>query len=263
MTEPAVELRSVALDLGGHRVLDGISLSVAEGEKVALLGPSGAGKSSVLRCILGLEPVTSGQIRVFGIEVSQAKPQALRSARRRTASIFQQCNLFAMKTVLDNVVLGAVHVAGLPRAEARSVALRLLDRVGVGGLAELYPFQLSGGEQQRVAIARALATGPRLLLLDEPTSALDPEHVKGLLALIEELVADSGLSVVCVTHEVGFARRLADRVVFLAAGTIIEAGPPVDVLSRPASERVRAFLAAHQQGRRLLDTAPAAHAELG
>ena len=263
MTAPAVELRSVTLDLGGHRVLDGISLNVAEGEKVALLGPSGAGKSSILRCILGLERVSGGQIRVLGVDLTQGKPDALRTARRRTATIFQQCNLFSMKTVLDNVALGAVQVAGLSRGDARLAARRLLDRVGVGDLAELYPFQLSGGEQQRVAIARALATSPRLLLLDEPTSALDPEHVKGLLALIEEVVADGRLSVVCVTHEVGFARRLADRVAFLAAGAIIEEGPPGEVLGRPASERLRAFLAAHQHGRDLLGAAPPAHAQLG
>jgi len=263
MTGTAVELRSVTLDLGSHRVLDGITLSVTEGEKVVLVGPSGGGKSSILRCIVGLEGVSGGYVSVFGTDLTRRKPEALRLARRHMATIFQQPNLFSMKTVLDNVALGAVHVAGLSRGEARLLARRHLDRVGAGDLAPLYPSQLSGGEQQRVAIARALATGPRLLLLDEPTSALDPEHVKGLLALIEGVAADNRLSVNCVTHELGFARRLADRVAFVAAGSILEEGPPIQVLGSPSSGRARDFLAAHQNGRHLLVADGRAGPDLG
>jgi ABC-type polar amino acid transport system ATPase subunit len=245
---PAVELDSAVLDLGGHRVLDGISLSVAEGEKVVLFGPSGGGKSSLLRSILGLERLSAGTVRVLGNDITRGEKRALSSARRQTAAIFQHFNLFTMKTVLDNVALGARQIAGLSQAEARSLAAGVLDRVGVGRLAGQYPFQLSGGEQQRVAIARALATHPKLLLLDEPTSALDPELVKGVLLLIEEIVAASNLTVVCVTHELGFARRLADRAVFLAAGRIVEEGLPADLLDRPGSERLRAFLRTRRYG---------------
>ena len=244
--ELAVELSSAVLDLGGHRVLDHLSLQVAAGEKVVLFGPSGGGKSSVLRCILGLETLSAGAVRVFGTDITNGDPKALRLARRRTATIFQHFNLFTMKTALDNVALGAVELGALSRADARKLARDLLHRVGVGRLADHYPFQLSGGEQQRVAIARALATEPKLLLLDEPTSALDPELVKGLLELISEITRDR--TVICVTHELGFARRLADRVVFLADGRVGEEGRPEDVLDRPALGRVQAFLRARQPG---------------
>ena len=241
--ELAVELSSAVLDLGGHRVLDHLSLQVAAGEKVVLFGPSGGGKSSVLRCILGLETLVRRGRAGLRADITKGDAKALQAARRRTATIFQHFNLFTMKTALENVALGARQLHGLARAEADALARKLLERVGVGRLAGQYPFQLSGGEQQRVAIARALATDPKLLLLDEPTSALDPELVKGLLMLIEDVVAAGNLTVICVTHELGFARRLADRAVFLAAGRIVEEGPPADLLARPASERLRAFLA--------------------
>ena len=257
---PAVELDAVVLDLGGHRVLDRVSLRVAKGEKVVLFGPSGAGKSTVLRCLLGLERVSSGTVRVLGADITAGDSRGLTAVRRRTAMIFQHFNLFTMKTALDNVALAATQFRGLSRADGNALARDLLDRVGVGRLAVAYPFQLSGGEQQRVAIARALAAEPALLLLDEPTSALDPELVKGLLDLIAEIVRGGDLTVVCVTHELGFARRLADRAIFLAAGAVVEEGPPSDLLAKPRTERLRSFLVARDYGR---ISGAAADAELG
>ncbi len=245
----AIEASSIVLDLGEgknrHRALDGVSLRVRAGEKVVIVGPSGSGKSSLLRCLNGLERPTAGTVRLFGEDIL-ASPAALQGARRRTGTIFQSFNLFAMRTVLDNVALGLVVLAGTGWPDARRRASRYLERVGVGELGARYPFQISGGQQQRVAIARALALEPRLLLLDEPTSALDPELVQGLLDLVRGIVAEGGLTLVCVTHEMGFARRLADRAVFLGGGKVLAEGDPAAVLdpdsaTGPAAQFLRAM----------------------
>jgi len=235
-----IELSDLCLSFGAFRALDGVSLSVAAGEKVVLLGPSGSGKSSLLRCINGLAEPEAGTVRLFGEAVRDGA--ALRRARQRLGTIFQQFNLYSTRTALENVALAPRRLRGLDRAAAEALALRHLEAVGVAPLAAKYPFQLSGGEQQRVAIARALAMEPEVLLLDEPTSALDPELVQSVLALIERLCAAGGRTVLCVTHELGFARRLADRVVFMDAGRIVEEGPPGELFTRPRSERLRRFL---------------------
>jgi ABC-type polar amino acid transport system ATPase subunit len=245
----AIEASSIVLDLGEgksrHRALDGVSLRVRAGEKVVIVGPSGSGKSSLLRCLNGLERPAAGTVRLFGEDIL-ASPAALQRARRKTGTIFQSFNLFAMRTVLDNVALGLVVLTSTGWPEARRRASQYLERVGVGELSGRYPFQISGGQQQRVAIARALALAPQLLLLDEPTSALDPELVQGLLDLVRGIVAEDGLTLVCVTHEMGFARRLADRAVFLGGGKVLAEGDPAEVLdpdsaTGPAARFLRAM----------------------
>jgi ABC-type polar amino acid transport system ATPase subunit len=231
---------------GERLVLDGVSLTVEQGETVALIGPSGGGKSTLLRCLNGLNSFDAGEIRV-GPHVLRAGPKgagngpAVRQLRRLFGMIFQDFQLFPHLSVLQNVTEAPVHVLGRSKAEARKRALHLLERVGMAGHAASWPQQLSGGQKQRVAIARALAMGPRGLLCDEITSALDPELKNEVLRVLEDLKRD-GLTLLMVTHELGFARRAADRVVVLADGKIIEDGPPAQVLDHPTSERTRAFL---------------------
>jgi polar amino acid transport system ATP-binding protein len=225
---------------GAHEVLRGVSLSIEKGEVLALVGPSGSGKSTVLRALVGLTPLTGGRIEIDGRVVDTARAADLRAARDRMAIVFQQYNLFQNMSVLRNVTLAPVKIKRRPRAEAEADARRLLDLVGLGAKAEAYPDQLSGGQQQRVAIARALALHPEILLLDEVTSALDPELVGEVLDTIRRLAAQ-GMTMILVSHEMAFVREVADRVVFMDAGEVVEAGPAREVLDAPRTPRARDF----------------------
>ncbi len=221
-------------------VLKGINIDVHRGEKVVVLGPSGSGKSTMLRCINALEVPDSGTILVDGVEVT-SRHTNLNLLREHLGMVFQRFNLWPHKTVLENVMLGQMVVSGRTREEARAKALQTLERVGLASKANDYPARLSGGQQQRVGIARALAMEPKAILFDEPTSALDPELVGEVLAVMKSL-ADEGMTMVVVTHEMGFAREVADRVIFMDGGIIVEEGKPEDVLVHPKEERTKAFL---------------------
>ncbi|ACU40681.1 amino acid ABC transporter ATP-binding protein [Actinosynnema pretiosum subsp. pretiosum] len=238
--QPVLGLRNVVKEYGGRRVLDGIDLDVAEHEVVVLIGSSGSGKSTLLRCANLLEDLDDGQVLLDGEDVSDPRVDA-DVARRRMGVVFQSYNLFPHMSVLDNVTLASRVVHRAPRAQAEERARELLARVGLADRAGAYPDRLSGGQQQRVAIARALAHGPRLLLLDEITSALDPELVGEVLGLVRELAA-RGTTILMATHEMGFARQVADRVCFLDGGRLLESGPPAQVLGEPEHERTRLFL---------------------
>ncbi|MEV4483828.1 amino acid ABC transporter ATP-binding protein [Micromonospora coxensis] len=232
--------RGLRKEFGGQPVLDGLDLSVAEHQVVALIGASGSGKSTLLRCVNLLEELDDGTIELDGEEISDPRvdPDLV---RRRIGMVFQSYNLFPHLTVLQNVTLAPRRVHRRARADAEAQARELLDRVGLGAKADAYPDRLSGGQQQRVAIVRALANRPRLMLLDEVTSALDPELVGEVLAMIRDLKAD-GMTMVLATHEMGFAREVADQVCFLDAGRVVEAGPPGQVLGEPTQPRTRQFL---------------------
>ncbi len=221
-------------------VLKGINIDVHRGEKVVVLGPSGSGKSTMLRCINALEVPDSGTILVDGVEVT-SRHTNLNLLREHLGMVFQRFNLWPHKTVLENVMLGQMVVSGRTREEARAKALQTLERVGLASKANDYPARLSGGQQQRVGIARALAMEPKAILFDEPTSALDPELVGEVLAVMKSL-ADEGMTMVVVTHEMSFAREVADRVIFMDGGVIVEEGKPEDVLVHPKEERTKAFL---------------------
>ena len=237
---PMVQMRGIVKRFGSTTVLDGIDLDVAEGEVVTLIGPSGAGKSTLLRCVNGLERINEGTIEVAGDRLSYTE-KSLNHLRARIGMVFQSFNLFPHKTVMDNVTVAQREVLGRSKEEARARGTELLERVGLGHKAAAFPDNLSGGQQQRVAIARALAMDPAIMLFDEPTSALDPELVGEVLDVMRAL-ADDGMTMMVVTHEMRFARRAADRVVLLADGGIAEQGPPEQVLDSPTSERGRAFL---------------------
>lgn len=250
MNGPLVRARAVRKSFGTNEVLRGIDLDVHAGEVVVVLGPSGSGKSTFLRCINNLETLDSGSIEVGGEQIGyrfdgkrlhKLGPGATARQRRYLGMVFQQFNLYPHLTALQNIIEAPIHVHGRTRAEATREAIALLERVGLAERAHAYPRQLSGGEQQRVAIARALAINPRLLLFDEPTSALDPELVGEVLATMRAL-AEQGLTMIVVTHEIGFAREAAHRVVFMDAGQVVEQGPPDEVLSSPRQPRTRAFL---------------------
>ncbi|MFJ6854724.1 amino acid ABC transporter ATP-binding protein [Streptomyces sp. NPDC091271] len=245
-----VEIRSVHKSFGPLEVLRGIDLSVRAGEVTVVLGPSGSGKSTLLRTINHLEKVDQGWISVDGTLVGyrrsgdklyELREREVLRQRTKIGFVFQNFNLFPHLTVLENVIEAPVAALGRPRKDAVAAAGKLLARVGLADKAGAYPKQLSGGQQQRVAIARALALEPRLLLFDEPTSALDPELVGEVLDVIKDL-ARGGTTMIVVTHEIGFAREVADTVVFMDEGRIVEQGPPADVLDRPVQERTRAFL---------------------
>ncbi|AIB36959.1 MULTISPECIES: amino acid ABC transporter ATP-binding protein [Pseudomonas] len=225
---------------GSHRVLHGVDLNVAKGEVVCLIGPSGSGKSTLLRCINALEAYDGGVITVFG-ETVQRGSKTVHALRSRMGMVFQRFNLFPHRTVLENVMEGPVYVKGEPPTQAREEALVLLEKVGLSAKADAYPEQLSGGQQQRVAIARALAMKPDAMLFDEPTSALDPELVGDVLAVMRTL-ADEGMTMIVVTHEMGFAREVADRVCFLHGGYIVESGAAEQVLGNPQHPRTQDFL---------------------
>ena len=248
---PLVRARNVHKSFGTNHVLKGIDLDVAQGEVVVILGPSGSGKSTLLRCINQLERMDSGSIEVggeqIGHELSDGRlhvlsPRAVARQRGRIGMVFQQFNLYPHMTALQNIIEAPIGVHGRSRTEAEAHATDLLARIGLIEKAHAYPRQLSGGQQQRVAIARALAIRPQLILFDEPTSALDPELVGEVLETMRDL-ADQGLTMIVVTHEVGFAKEAANRVVFMDGGVIVEQGAPGDVLVSPRHARTRSFLA--------------------
>jgi len=225
---------------GDLHVLKDINIEVPRGQVVVVLGPSGSGKSTLCRAINRLEPINSGEIAVDGKPLP-AEGKALAALRADVGMVFQQFNLFAHKTIVDNVMLAPVKVRKMSSAEARKLAMELLDRVGIANQAEKYPAQLSGGQQQRAAIARALAMKPKVMLFDEPTSALDPEMVQEVLDTMTGLAAD-GMTMLVVTHEMGFARRAAHRVVFMSDGEIVEDATPDDFFTKPKSDRAKDFL---------------------
>lgn len=233
-------------------VLKGVSLSAVQGDVISILGSSGSGKSTFLRCINFLEPPDSGRVELDGEDISVSKdasgritgadPKQLTRLRSQLGMVFQSFNLWSHMTVLENVMEGPVQVLGHAKADARETAMKYLTKVGIAEKVDMYPSQLSGGQQQRVAIARALAMEPKVLLFDEPTSALDPELVGEVLKVMREL-ADEGRTMIVVTHEMGFAREVSNKVVFLHQGVVEEEGPPEQVFGAPKSERCRAFLA--------------------
>ena len=242
-TSPAPAVVSVAglrKSFGDREVLRGIDLDVAAGEVVCVIGPSGSGKSTLLRCVNLLEQPTSGRIDLLGVEVTDPDVDIDR-VRTHVGMVFQQFNLFAHRTVLDNCTIAQRGVLRRSRAEAERVALANLERVGLANRAQAMPAQLSGGQQQRVAIARALSMDPMLMLFDEPTSALDPELVGDVLGVMRDL-ADAGMTMIVVTHEMAFAREVGDRVVFMDDGVVVESGPADQVIGAPTEERTRAFL---------------------
>ncbi len=225
---------------GATQVLTDINLQIQEGEVIAVIGPSGAGKSTLIRCINRLESIDSGEILVNGVSVTNDKA-AFHQVRREVGMVFQQYNLYPHKTILQNVTLAPIHVRKLPKAEAEKTARYYLEQVGVADKADAYPDQLSGGQQQRAAIARALTMQPKIMLFDEATSALDPEMVKEVLAVMKKL-ADAGMTMVIVTHEMRFAREAADRIIFMDKGEIIEQNSPAEFFQYPQKERSKLFL---------------------
>ena len=237
---PVIELRHVEKHFGELHVLKDINLEVDRGEVLVVIGPSGSGKSTLCRTINRLETIDSGQILIEGKPLPQEGKELTRT-RAELGMVFQQFNLFAHKTILDNVTLGPVEVLGMSKADAEKRAMELLTRVGVAEQAGKVPAQLSGGQQQRVAIARSLAMNPKAMLFDEPTSALDPEMINEVLDVMVEL-ARGGMTMVVVTHEMNFARRVADRVIFMADGAIVETGSPDEFFDHPQTQRARDFL---------------------
>lgn len=238
--EPIVELRGVNKWYDDFHVLRGINLTVGRGEKVVTCGPSGSGKSTVIRCINRLEEHQEGDIVVDNIELT-GDIRRIDAVRRKVGMVFQSFNLFPHLSVMDNLTLGPTLAQGVPQQEAEQRAEELLSRVRIPDQARKFPGQLSGGQQQRVAIARALMLRPQVMLFDEPTSALDPEMIHEVLDVMTEL-AEAGMTMICVTHEMGFARKVADLVVFMDAGEVVEAAPPQQFFENPESERTRLFL---------------------
>jgi glutamate transport system ATP-binding protein len=234
-----VELVDIHKAFGDNVVLDGVDLSVARGEVIVIAGPSGSGKSTMLRCVNGLETIDSGEVRFDGQAVRPGK--GLSALRAQIGFVFQQFHLFPHMTVLDNITLAPVKVKGISGAEAKKSGHQLLERVGIAEKADQYPADLSGGQQQRVAIARALAMDPKLMLFDEPTSALDPEMIREVLDVMRDLARD-GMTMLVVTHEMGFAREVCDRLVFIDGGLIVEEGPPAEFFANARSERAREFV---------------------
>lgn len=250
MSEVMVDARSVRKSYGAVEVLSGISLTVEQGEVLCIIGPSGSGKSTFLRCLNHLESINGGRIyvngelmgyRQVGNVLHEMKPQDIARQRQAIGMVFQRFNLFPHLTALQNIIEAPIGVAGMAPEEATALGLELLAQVGLGDKGDHYPAQLSGGQQQRVAIARALAMKPKLMLFDEPTSALDPELVGDVLDVMKNL-AKAGMTMIVVTHEMGFAKEVADRVVFIDKGQIVEIGTPKQVLDNPQESRTKAFL---------------------
>lgn len=239
--EIVVEARQMSKYFGAFQALNDIETTIRKGETIVICGPSGSGKSTFIRCLNGLEHHQSGQLKVCGIELTD-KRESVDAVRRRTGMVFQNFNLFPHMTVLENCMIAPMKVKGIAREEARATAERFLARVRIPEQANKYPVQLSGGQQQRVAIARALSMSPELMLFDEPTSALDPEMVREVLDTMVEL-ANEGSTMICVTHEMHFARQVADRIIFMDRGAIIESAPPEEFFGQPRTERARDFLA--------------------
>jgi ABC-type polar amino acid transport system ATPase subunit len=238
--EVAVEIKGLYKWFGEFNVLRDVGLTVRRGERIVICGPSGSGKSTVLRCINGLEPFQRGEVVVDGISLGNDLKR-IAEVRREVGMVFQQFNLFPHLTVLENCTLAPINVRKMTKAQAEEIALRLLKRVRIPEQANKYPAQLSGGQQQRVAIARALCMSPKIMLFDEPTSALDPEMVKEVLDTMIGL-AEDGMTMLCVTHEMGFARSVADRVIFMADGRILEQAPPRQFFGQPEHPQLKAFL---------------------
>jgi polar amino acid transport system ATP-binding protein len=250
MGEIMVDARSVKKKYGSNEVLAGVTLSVEQGEVLCIIGPSGSGKSTFLRCLNHLESINGGRIyvngelmgyRQVGNVLYEMKPKDIARQRQAIGMVFQRFNLFPHLTALQNIIEAPIGVAGLDPEEAKTLGLQLLQQVGLGDKGDHYPAQLSGGQQQRVAIARALAMKPKLMLFDEPTSALDPELVGDVLDVMKNL-AKAGMTMIVVTHEMGFAREVADKVVFIDKGQIVESGTPTQVLDNPQEARTKAFL---------------------
>ncbi|WP_239614986.1 amino acid ABC transporter ATP-binding protein [Cohnella mopanensis] len=239
-----IKLSRISKSFGRNEVLKGIDLTVEKGEVVAILGPSGSGKTTLLRCINYLEKPSDGEISIAEFTVNCRKPakKDIHTLRQKTAMVFQQYNLFRHKTALENVMEGLVVVKKLTKEEARKLSAELLEKVGLGTKLDAYPSQLSGGQQQRVGIARALALNPEVILFDEPTSALDPELVGEVLAVIRK-IAKEGITMIIVTHEMGFAQDVANHVVFMDGGVIVEEGSPKVIFQSPKEERTKQFLA--------------------
>ena len=247
---PLLRLQGIHKSFGANQVLSGIDLDIAAGQVVCLIGASGSGKTTLLRCVNHLEIPTAGRVILDGELIGQytrrnrlvpLPPRDLAEQRASMGMVFQHFNLFGNKTAIENIIEAPIQVARTPKRAARQTAIELLGRVGLGDKADAYPRQLSGGQQQRVAIARALAMSPKLMLFDEPTSALDPEIVGEVLDVMRSLATD-GMTMLVVTHEMSFARDVADRVVFIDGGVIVEEGPPNELLSAPRHERTRRFL---------------------
>ncbi|MBU8537055.1 amino acid ABC transporter ATP-binding protein [Falsiroseomonas tokyonensis] len=239
-TPPAIVLQDVNKWFGALHVLRDINLTVSTGERVVVCGPSGSGKSTMIRCINRLEQHQQGKIMVDGIELSDDL-RSLDAIRREVGMVFQSFNLFPHLTILENCTLAPIWVRRMPKKEAEELAMEYLTRVRIPEQAKKYPGQLSGGQQQRVAIARALCMKPKIMLFDEPTSALDPEMIKEVLDTMV-MLAETGMTMICVTHEMGFARQVADRVVFMDRGEIVESGEPEALFSDPKTDRLRLFL---------------------
>jgi polar amino acid transport system ATP-binding protein len=238
--DEVIRVKQLHKTFGSLAVLRGIDCSIQAQEVVCVIGPSGSGKSTFLRCLNGLEDASGGEVWVNSVAVHEPKTD-IDALRSDIGMVFQRFNLFPHKTVMQNITLAPSKVRGLTEADAKARAVALLDKVGLLDKIDAYPNQLSGGQQQRVAIARALAMQPRIMLFDEPTSALDPEMVGEVLAVMQTL-ANEGMTMVVVTHEMGFARQVADRVIFIDEGVIVEQGAPADLFDRPAEERTRRFL---------------------
>ncbi|MEC0369364.1 amino acid ABC transporter ATP-binding protein [Paenibacillus chibensis] len=238
-----IQLTNISKSFGRHQVLKQIDLTVQKGEVVVILGPSGSGKTTLLRCVNYLEKPGEGEIAIgdFRLNCKHAGKKDIHQLRQKSAMVFQQYNLFKHKTALENVMEGLVVVKKLPKEEAKARSVALLEKVGLGSKLDAYPSQLSGGQQQRVGIARALAMEPEVILFDEPTSALDPELVGEVLAVIRN-IAKEGITMIVVTHEMGFARDVASRVVFMDDGVIVEEGTPAELFQNPREERTRQFL---------------------
>ncbi len=235
-----VELELVRKSFGDNLVLNEVDLTIGRGEVIVIAGPSGSGKSTMLRCINGLEPIDSGEIRFDGRPLDRSG-KGLSRTRQAIGMVFQQFNLFPHKTVLENVTMAPIEVKGVSKAEALERGRALLERVGIAEKADAHPADLSGGQQQRVAIARALAMEPKLMLFDEPTSALDPEMIREVLDVMRDLARD-GMTMAVVTHEMGFAREVCDRIVFIDDGRIVEQAPPAEFFSAARSDRAREFV---------------------
>jgi len=238
---PHLEIRNLDAHYGSHQVLSGIDMTVNRGDVIGLIGPSGSGKSTILRSVVGLLKPTRGEIRLDGSAVNYGKPQDVRRLRDRVAIVFQQYNLFQNMTALQNVTVTPTKIRGRPRAEVEAEARVLLEKVGLSHRMDAYPDQLSGGQQQRVAIARALALRPEVLLLDEVTAALDPELVSEVLDTVS-LLAQEGMTMMIVSHEMGFIREVSSRVVFMADGRMVEDGPAAQVFDAPREARTRDFV---------------------
>ena len=238
--EEIISVTNVDKYYGSFQALSSVDLSVSQGERVVICGPSGSGKSTLIRCMNGLEFHNSGTIVIDGIEVAEGSKQ-LRKLRQEVGMVFQQFNLFPHLTILENLTIGPIRVRKIAKADAEKRARQYLERVHIPEQADKYPTQLSGGQQQRVAIARSLCMETRIMLFDEPTSALDPEMINEVLDVMIEL-ADTGMTMVCVTHEMGFARKVADTMVFMESGRIVETAPPDKFFTNPESERCKLFL---------------------